>query len=343
MQFGILLSDVPSAVPAAQQFDDMRRITEAAQRNGFTYIAIGQHFLYGDLRWLQPVPVLARLAADVDPHVRLVTHVMIGPFYHPILLAEEIATLDVVTEGRLIFGVGIGYRPDEFGYFDVPYKQRGPRLDESIDLMRLLWTEDEVTFQGRFWTLDGVRPHIAPVEQPFPPLWIGGHSVPGARRAGRVGDAYLVPPEATVAEIDERFKTVKAGFDLRGKPFGSQPVRRNVLIGKDRDDALREFSRVAKARYVTYAQRGLDVYTPEELEDDFITAAESHALLGSADEVTKKLADLVGRVPVDPIILKPQWPNMSADETIAAIDCLGESVVADLRSVEPVSWAGATQ
>ena len=103
------------------------RIAEAAQENDFTYIAIGQHFLYGDLRWLQPVPLLARLAAEVAPHVRLVTQIMIAPLYHPVLLAEEIATLDVVTEGRLVFGVGLGYRPEEFDYLGVPFRRaRGP-------------------------------------------------------------------------------------------------------------------------------------------------------------------------------------------------------------------------
>src|SRR5215207_11072853 len=114
VQVGLLLSDVPTSVPPAQQFQDVRRIVDAAQRNDFTYIAIGQHFLYGDLRWLQPVPLLARLAADVDRHVRLVTQIMIAPLYHPVMLAEEIATLDIVTEGRLIFGAGLGYKADEF-------------------------------------------------------------------------------------------------------------------------------------------------------------------------------------------------------------------------------------
>jgi len=128
VQVGLLLSDVPTSVSPSQQFRDVLRIVEAAQANDFTYIAIGQHFLYGDLRWLQPVPLLARLAAEVGPDVRLVTQIMIAPLYHPVLLAEEIATLDVVTEGRLVFGAGLGYRPEEFGYLDVPFAQRAARM-----------------------------------------------------------------------------------------------------------------------------------------------------------------------------------------------------------------------
>src|SRR3954454_23514860 len=132
VQMGVLLSDIPKSITPAQQFEDILRITEAVQANGFNHIAIGQHFLYGDLRWLQPVPLLARLAAEVNPDVKLVTQIMIAPLYHPVLLAEEIATLDVVTEGRLVFGVGLGYRPEEFDYLGVPFKQRAARMDESI-------------------------------------------------------------------------------------------------------------------------------------------------------------------------------------------------------------------
>src|ERR1700728_4824059 len=85
-QVGLLLSDVPTSVSPSQQFRDILRIVGAAEENGFTYIAIGQHFLYGDLRWLQPVPLLARLAADVGPQVRLGTPIMIARLYSPGIL-----------------------------------------------------------------------------------------------------------------------------------------------------------------------------------------------------------------------------------------------------------------
>ncbi len=221
VQVGVLLSDIPTSVSPAQQFRDVLRIVDAAQSNDFTYIAIGQHFLYGDLRWLQPVPLLARLAAEVDPHIRLVTQILIAPLYHPVLLAEEIATLDVVTEGRLVFGVGLGYRPEEFGFLDVPFAERAARMDESLVLMKKLWTEDEVHFHGRFWNLEGVTPHLRPVQSPHPPIWIGGHSLAGARRAGRLGDGYACPPETPAAEAAERYEAVRDGFAARGKPFGS--------------------------------------------------------------------------------------------------------------------------
>ena len=335
VQVGLLLSDVPASVSPSQQFRDVLRIVEAAQANDFTYIAIGQHFLYGDLRWLQPVPLLARLAAEVEPHIRLVTQIMIAPLYHPVLLAEEIATLDVVTEGRLVFGVGLGYRPEEFGYLDVPFRERAARLEESLQLMQQLWTQDEVDFHGRFWTLEGVRPHLKPVQKPHPPIWIGAHSLAGARRAGRFADGYACPPETPVDEVLERYAAVKEGFEARGKTFGPQPLRRNVLVADTREQAVTEYARVAQGRYITYAQRGLDVMAGTDLEQDFAAAVAGHAVIGTPDDVTKQLTDLVTTLPVDPLLVRPQWPTMDADETIAAIKRLGTQVVPAIRAVEP--------
>jgi alkanesulfonate monooxygenase SsuD/methylene tetrahydromethanopterin reductase-like flavin-dependent oxidoreductase (luciferase family) len=331
---GMLLSDVPTSVSPAQQFDDVRRIVDAAQRNGLTHIAIGQHFLYGELRWLQPVPLLARLAADCDPATRLVTQIMIAPLYHPVMLAEELATLDVVTEGRLIFGAGIGYRPEEFDYLGIPFKERAPRMDEIIEVVKRLWTEDEVTHHGRFFHLEGVRPHLKPVQQPHPPIWIGAQSIAGARRAGRIGDAYPVTPEATPDEIEERFAVVREGFAARGKPFGPQPLRRNVLVADSREEAIVEYARVAKGKYLSYAQKGMaKAGSAEELEKDFLTTVGEHAVLGTDAEVIAQLTELCTRFPVDPLLLRPQWPSMSADDTIAAIERLGKEVVPAIRAL----------
>ncbi|MEU8802964.1 LLM class flavin-dependent oxidoreductase [Spirillospora sp. NPDC048819] len=335
VQVGLLLSDVPTSVSPERQFHDVLRIVEAAQANGFTYIAIGQHFLYGDLRWLQPVPLLARLAAEVGPEIRLATQIMIAPLYHPVLLAEEIATLDVVTEGRLVFGAGLGYRPEEFGYLGVPFAERAARMDECLELLIKLWTQDEVTHHGRFWRLEGVRPHLKPVQRPHPPIWIGAHSLPGARRAGRFGDGYACPPETPLDEVAQRFAVVRDGFAARGKPFAPQPLRRNVLVADTTERAVVEYARVAQGRYLSYAQRGLDVMDESQIAEDFAAAVAGHAVVGTPDEVTSRLLDIVAALPVDPLLLRPQWPSMDADEAIAAIGRLGRDVVPAIRAAEP--------
>jgi len=335
VRMGLLLSDSPRNITARQQFSDVLRIVEAAQKNGFTHIAIGQHFLYGELRWLQPVPLLARLAAEVDSHVRLVTQVMIAPLYHPIMLAEEIATLDIVTEGRLIFGAGLGYRRDEYDQFGIPYSQRGARFDECLEVMTRLWTQEVVSYDGAYYHLNGVEPHLQPVQQPYPPIWIGAHAPVGVRRAGRYGDAYACTPEATKAEIAARYPIVRDGFAARDKPFGPQPLRRNCWIGPTRESAMEEFARVAQARYVTYSEKDLPTADGEKLRANFASAVSGRAVIGTAADVVAELTDLVTSLPIDPVLVRPQWPTMSADFTIEVLDRFGREVVPALAEITP--------
>jgi alkanesulfonate monooxygenase SsuD/methylene tetrahydromethanopterin reductase-like flavin-dependent oxidoreductase (luciferase family) len=331
---GLLLSDVPASVSPQQQFRDVVRISHAAQDAGFTYIVIGQHFLYGDLRWLQPVPLLARLSAEVNPDVRLATQIMIAPLYHPVMLAEELATLDVVTEGRLIAGLGLGYRAEEFDYLGIPFKERAGRMNEILELLRMLWTQDEVTYHGKYFTLENVRPHLKPVQDPLP-IWVGAHSLPGAQRAGKFGDGYACPPETPVDEVRERYRVVAEGFAERGKKFIPQPLRRNIMVADTKDEALLEFARVAQGRYLTYLEKGLDVMANADLKNEFAKAVEDHAVVGTPDEVAEKLVALVTELPVDPLLIRPQWPTMDADETIAAIKRIGRDILPAVTAVTP--------
>jgi alkanesulfonate monooxygenase SsuD/methylene tetrahydromethanopterin reductase-like flavin-dependent oxidoreductase (luciferase family) len=337
VQVGLLLSDVRTSVSPQQQFSDLLTMVEAAQRNGFTSLTIGQHFLYGELRWLQPVPLLARLAAECDPGTRLVTNIVIAPLYHPVMLAEEIATLDVVTEGRLVFGAGLGYRPEEFDYLGVPFKQRAGRFDESLELMKKLWTQETVDHHGRYWTLEDVHPHLFPVQQPHPPIWIGAQARPGVERCAKYGDGYLCPPEASKPEIAERYAIVRDGFAARGKEFGPQPLRRNVWVGDTFEDAMSDYERVARDRYLTYAGKGFDVMSADDLTHEFRRTVAGHAVVGSPEEVIAELTDYVARLPVDPLLLRVQWPSMTFDETLAQVDRLGKEVVPALRELAPTT------
>ena len=149
MEAGIILGDVRTSVPPREHLRDLLVQVEAAQRNGFTSIAIGQHFLYEDFRWLQPIPTLARLAGELDAHVRLAATVIIVPLHHPVVLAEELATLDIVSDGRLIVGAGLGYRKEEFRLLGVDFAERVPRFEEALELMVQLWTADRVTHAGQ--------------------------------------------------------------------------------------------------------------------------------------------------------------------------------------------------
>jgi alkanesulfonate monooxygenase SsuD/methylene tetrahydromethanopterin reductase-like flavin-dependent oxidoreductase (luciferase family) len=336
MDLGILLTDVPRAWSPRKQFEAALREVEAAQRNGFTYLLLGQHFMYGDFTLLQPVPLFARLAAEVDPHIRLVTTVIIQPLYHPVLLAEELATLDIVTEGRLIVGVGLGYRQEEYRDFQVPFKQRVSRFEEGLELMIAIWTRDEVTFDGRHWQLEGSRPHIRPWQEPHPPIWIGAFVEPAVRRAGRYADRWTIPPEVEIPDIAAFLPAFREEQEKRGLPPTHMPFRRNIFVGDDRESAMRDFTRAAGARFKHYAVLEHEIFDPEAIERDFANTIGSYAVVGTAEEVVARLTQMVHQVPVNPIMIRVGWPGMETDEVVAYLDRLGREFTPLMREVQPM-------
>jgi alkanesulfonate monooxygenase SsuD/methylene tetrahydromethanopterin reductase-like flavin-dependent oxidoreductase (luciferase family) len=336
MRFGMIISDVPRAVDPSEQFDGILRQVEAGQRNGLSHFVMGQHFLYGDLRWLQPVPLLARLAAELDEHVRVGITVALTPLYNPVILAEELATLDIVTRGMLDIGLGLGYRADEFDLLNVPFKQRVSRFDEALEIMKLCWAMDDFDYKGRHWQIEGATPHIACVQQPQPPIWIGAHSRAGARRAGRVGDGFIIPPEYDIHEMRIRLGIMADGFAERGKAMGHQPLRRNAFVGPTTEEAIANFVEVSKERYLTYARKELDILDEAALTENFFNEVKDSVAVGTAQEVIDHFSEVASELPIDPIIIKPQWPEMHIDAVIDVLDTMGREVVPALAEVDPM-------
>lgn len=339
MKFGMLFSDSPRDVDPIDQLDGLFRQVEAGQRNGLSYFDIGQHFLYGELRWLQPIPVLARLAAEIDDHVRLGATILLAPLYNPVILAEEIATLDIITRGRLDVGLGLGYRKDEFTLLNVPFRERVSRFDECLEIMKLCWAMKDFDYHGRHWQIEGATPHIQCVQKPHPPIWMGAHSRAGARRAGRVGDAFTIPPEYDIHEMRVRLGIMAVGFEERGKPMGHQPVRRNTFIGPTTEEAIAQFINVSRDRYLAYAQKELDRYDEQELMKNFYETVKDSVAVGTAQEVIDDLTLLARELPVDPIVVRPEWPGMPIEKVIEGLEQLGQEVIPALADVKPMPIA----
>lgn len=337
MDFGLLLGDSPTSVPAAKQFDTILRQAHAAQRNGIKYLLIGQHFLFPGARWLQPVPLLARVAAEVDADTRLASFIMISPLYHPVMLAEELATLDIVSEGRLCVGLGLGYIEKEFQSFGIPFAERASRFEEGVQLLKRLWTEQRVTHQGEHYRLDEVDVHIHPLQQPHPPLWIGAQSLAGVRRAARVGDACLITGLVPASEIPGR---VKVFADERARvslPLGPQPLRRDIVVGRDREHALDVAAQMSRPWFEQMAGVGANEIDPDEAGSRIREQVSRNFILGSADECAEQLRAIGERAPIGPILVRGNWPGMEASEIEAYLDSLGAELIPAMRDYHPSS------
>lgn len=173
---------------------------------------------------LEPLATMAAVAARTR-RLKFGPSVLVAPFRSPVLLARELATIDFLSDGRMLPAIGVGAEQDrEFRAAGVPFKERGRRTDEAIHIMRLCWSEDSVTFAGEFWRLEAITVLPRPRQQPFP-LWIGGNSEAAMRRAGRLGDGWIpsfIAPEAFRIGVDKtRQFAAEAGREVPADHFGT--------------------------------------------------------------------------------------------------------------------------
>ncbi|MGM7666577.1 LLM class flavin-dependent oxidoreductase [Microbacterium sp. A93] len=341
MEFGILMGDQPVESSPIEHLDLMLRKVEAAQEAGFKYLTIGQHFMYDGFRWLQPIPLLGRLAAELDDDVRIGTTVLVGPVHHPVILAEELATLDIVTRGKLVVGIGTGYLPQEYGTMGVNFKQRYGRMEELIEVMTKMWTQDRVTHHGKFWDIEDAPTHIRPVQDPRPPIWLGAMKETGVRRAARLGDVWTITPQQTIDQVEDLIRIYVDERQDAGLPLNKLPLRRELMIGADFDDAVNNFASVARVKYEAYADRGMDLLSDDAVRNGFVDTIRDHVLLGSADEVRGQITEIADRLPIGPLLIRPHWPGMDADQTAAYLKKVGEEVVKPLSGLESTSFEKA--
>ena len=159
-----------------------------------------------------PLEWLAFVAAGTS-QLRLGTSVVVASEHSAAILAKRVATLDALSRGRVLLGVGIGWQKEEYAAIGVPYRDRGRRLDETIEAMRALWRPGPATYRGRHVAFEAVSCDAKPVQQPGVPILIGGSSPAAARRAGRLGDGfypYVISPEDLAARLGELREAARA-------------------------------------------------------------------------------------------------------------------------------------
>lgn len=182
----------------------------------YPYSATGRWPLPTDCEIPDPLELLTFLAARTE-RIVLSTGILIGSLHHPLMLAKRLSTIDVLSGGRMRLGVGVGWMQEEVEALDVDFAGRGRRLDEVIDAMRAVWTEDEATFHGEFFDFDRVVSRPRPRQAGGIPIHVGGHSPAAARRAGRIGDGYQpigLAPELLAERVDLMRRTAdEAGRD----------------------------------------------------------------------------------------------------------------------------------
>jgi probable F420-dependent oxidoreductase len=212
MEFGICIPHYGKPLDIPKILDTVRR----AEELGFDSVWVTDHLLvpqtleiiYRD-HMLDPLTVLNYVAA-ITTRVKIGTSVIILPYRNPIVVAKMLATTDQLSGGRLIFGAAVGWMEPEFAALRAPFAERGAFSDECLRLIKTLWTQEKVSFEGRYFTFADMQASPRPLQQPHPPIWIGGNSPRARRRVAEFGDGW----HATAMPFDE----LKAGIaDARHK------------------------------------------------------------------------------------------------------------------------------
>src|SRR5689334_16066657 len=183
-------ADPPAGAAIARRWHEILEAALVAEQAGFHGIFLPEHHFMPSGFCSSPLTALTAIAARTRT-LHLGTSVLLLPCYHPLKLAEDAAHLDLFSDGRLILGLGMGAAQHESATFGVSREHLVSRYEESFEVLRRAWTHDEFSFTGRHFQFSGVRVTPRPLQQPHPPLWMGGMSAPGARRAARFGLPWM--------------------------------------------------------------------------------------------------------------------------------------------------------
>ena len=239
--------------------DEAIEVVRAAAGMGFAWVSIGHHWVSHPTVWPHPIAMLGRLAPEAGA-MRLKTSMLLLPLLNPVDVAESVVTLDHITHGRLDVGVAIGYRELELEAAGLRRRDRVPKLEESLGVMKRLWRGEEVTLEGAYMKLTKARLGLLPHQRPHPPLEMGAQSVGATRRAARLVDAVFFGPQVAWADVGRlvgvyREARAAESAGTAGTAFAS----RSLIVGASKE--------AARAAARGYLERTFAMYRSWEMQE----------------------------------------------------------------------------
>ena len=329
MRFGLFVSGqwLPEE-EMAQKIRDALDQVRVAREAGFDLIGVGQHYLAYPYQMPTPLTYLARLMAEAQG-MQVAATVLLLPLLQPVDIAESVATLDAMSGGRFILGVGLGYREEEYTAFGVTAKERVPRMLECLQVMKMLWSQSEVEFKGRFYTIPRVKPVTRPLQRPHPPIWMAANNDAAVRRAARLGYAWLINPHATVPVIERQLAMYQDVLREEGAMApGDLPMMREVYLDTDRRRAYAQARPYLESKYQAYAAWGQDRALPgeESFNVPFEQLARDRFLIGTPDDLIAEV-ERYEQLGVNYMLFRMQWPGMPQDQVIRQLELFGKHII----------------
>ena len=334
MQLGVYLNaQHPVGDDPARRFAETVEQVRLIRALGFDSIWGGEHHATPGFHYFPLLPLLQRLAAEADG-LWVGTNVVLLPLHNPVEIAEIGAFLDVITGGRCLLGLGLGYRPEEFAIFGVPMAERVSRLVEGITIIRRLWTEDAVTHHGRHWRLDGVSIRPRPLQAPRPPILVGAQVPASIARAARIADGWTAVPVTTVDEFAAEAAAFQAARAAAGLPPSRHVCRLlEVACAPDEATAIRRAAPFLLAKYAAYLSWGIPGITLDPglaPETQLRRLARNRFAVGAPAQVVDALI-AQHRAGVTHATLRVGWPGMPQPDILASLELLGREVLPEVR------------
>ncbi len=302
-----------------------------AEDLGFDSVWMEEHHSVVEHYWPSPLAVLAGFATRTS-RMTLGTDIAVAPFHHPVRLAEDVAMLDVMSKGRAVLGVAIGYKPDEFALYGAALERRGARFEEQLAIIRGLWTQESLSFKGAHYTVEG-RLEPKPVQKPHPPIWIGGWGDITLRRAATLADNWIPGPTADLARLlrgKQQFLDNRAAAG-RGA-LAEWPLTRDVIIA-DTDAEARELAErhIMVSYRREYAGGWKHPFIDAAIATDLDTVKKDRFLIGGPDQVIRDLKPFVEQYGVTHLICRLFFPGMPHRHIMRELTLLAKEVLPAFR------------
>jgi alkanesulfonate monooxygenase SsuD/methylene tetrahydromethanopterin reductase-like flavin-dependent oxidoreductase (luciferase family) len=334
MKLGIYLnSQHPVGDDPARRLAETLEQVRLVRSLGFDSVWAGEHHATPGFHFFPQLPLLNRIAAEAEG-LWLGTNVTLLPLHNPVELAEDGAFLDVVTGGRFLFGVGLGYRPEEYGIFGVPMPERVARLTEAIEVVRRLWTEDRVTHRGRYWQFSDITIAPRPLQSPCPPIIVGAQVDSAITRAAKLGDGWLVVPIPTLDQLAAQMSLFTSARSAASLPPSGHICRLlEVSCAADDEMALQRIVPFLMEKYRSYFSWGLEGLTldPNATPEQQLRALATNRFAVGAPATVADMLVAQHRAGIGHLSMRVSWPGMGQDDILAGIERLGREVLPEVR------------
>ncbi len=342
MKFGIgyySLQSPPHAPKDHRQlYSEMLEDISIAEELGFDSAWLTEHHFLSD-GYCPSLMVTAAAIAARTKKIRIGTGVLLLPLYNPVKVAEDAAVVDIISDGRLILGLGLGYRKEEFDAFEVSLKHRKGRMEEGIEILQKSWGRGPFSFKGKYFEYENLNVTPKPVQNPIP-IWIGAYQEPAIRRVARLGVPLYLASVGTIPVLQRELGM----FHDALREFGrdpqkiEQPLVRDVHVSNKRKEKTWEEIK----KHVTYIYKGYAEWgSMVDGEGNAITdpndpklemTAKEQGIFGTPEECVEKILAFQKALPTfNHLICRFEFPGITHEQVISSLKLFAEKVMPHIK------------